>query len=30
MTRWERRLMWVWAAFFVLVIWMVWRRDTGG
>lgn len=25
MTKWERRLTWVWVAFFVWVIWMVCR-----
>ena len=23
MTKWERRLTWVWVAFFVWVVWMV-------
>ncbi len=25
MTKWERRLTWVWVAFFVWVVWMVCR-----
>jgi len=25
MTKWERRLTWVWGAFFVWLIWMVCR-----